>query len=291
LNRYALLHETSDLSVSRFDHPPHEPHEDPDEEVGARWSIAFVVKGSFDIVARGSRRRLRPGSVLLTHPGFAFRCRHPERSPTDVCVSIGFEPRAISDVEHLWERSTWTAREFPPPRIAYAQRRVRHALAEQDAFEIERWALAALTALQQDAEPRLTRGRYAARRTDVDAIVAVSREIERDATSRRSVADRARDVGFTSAQLTRGFRRYVGASPHEYVIRWRVAAAAELLDTGRSVSESCYRAGFENLSHFCRTFQRILGARASMWRALSLRERRRRVRALTALGVSDARSR
>ena len=226
--------------------------------------------------------------MLLTHPGLAFRCRHRERCPTDVCISIGYDPRAISGVEHLWERSTWAARESPPPRLAFAQRRVRHAIAEQDAFETERWALAALTALQQDAEPRSSRGRYAARRNDVESIVAASRAIERDATSRRSVADRARDVGFTSAQLTRGFRRYVGASPHEYVIRWRLAAAAELLDAGRSVSESCYRAGFENLSHFCRTFQRTLGTRASAWSTLSLRERRRRVRTLTALGVSDS---
>lgn len=289
MNRYAVLHATSDLSVSRFDHPPHEPHDDPDEEVGARWSIAFVVNGSFDIVAHGSKRHLRPGSVLLTHPGLAFRCRHRERCPTDVCISIGFDSHTVTGVEHLWERATWVARECAPPRLAYAQRRMRHAVAKQDEFETERWAIAALTALERDASHRSSRGSYAARRTDVDAIVAASRAIERDAASRRSVADRARDVGFTSAQLTRGFRRYVGTSPHEYVIRWRLAAAAELLDAGRSVSEVCYRAGFENLSHFCRTFQRALGARASAWRALPLRERQRRVRAHSALGTGPSR--
>jgi len=243
LNRYALLHATSDLSVSRFDHPPHEPHDDPDEEVGARWSIAFVVRGSFDIVANGSRRHLRGGSALLVYPGLIFRCRHTEQCPTDVCISIGFDPNTISGVEHLWEGSTWAARECAPPRLAYAQRRVQHALAERDAFETERWALATLTALEQDVEPRRARGRYAARRSDVDAIVAASRTIERDAPSRRSVADRARAVGFTSAQLTRGFRRYVGTSPHEYVIRYRLAAAAELLDDGCSVVKAAIARG------------------------------------------------
>jgi len=284
LNRYALLHATPDVSVSRFDHPPNEPHDDPDSEVGAGWSIAFVTKGSFDIVADGRKHHLRTGSVLLTRPGLAFRCRHRDRCPTDVCISIGFDSHAIAGLEHLWERSTWAARECAPPRLAYAQRRMRCAVAERDAFETERWALAALTALERDANPRSSRGSYAARRTDVDAIVAASRSIERDSASRRSVADRARDVGFTSAQLTRGFRRYMGTSPHEYVIQWRLAAAAELLNGGRTVSEACYRAGFENLSHFCRTFQRTLGARASAWRAVSLRERRHRVRVLTTLG-------
>jgi AraC-like DNA-binding protein len=63
------------------------------------------------------------------------------------------------------------------------------------------------------------------------------------------------------------------------VVRWRLAAAAALLDQGLGVSESCWRSGFENLSHFCRTFQRSFGARASTWRKLPLRERRRKVQA------------
>ena len=155
------------------------------------------------------------------------------------------------------------------------------AIASADAFQMERWALAALTSLEVDACDRTVRGRYAARDKDVDAVIAACRAVEAHPEMRRSIADRARDVGLTSATLTRAFRRYVGASPHEYVLRWRLAVAAELIDSGVGVSETCYRAGFENLSHFCRTFQRTFGVRASAWRALALRERRRRVDDLT----------
>src|SRR5215510_10141455 len=94
-----------------------------------------------------------------------------------------------------------------------------------DQFEIERWALAALTALQADTNGPMSRGHYAARRGAVDAVVAVCRAIESDSISRRSIADRARDVGLTSTQLTHYFRRYVGASPHQYVVRWRLAVS------------------------------------------------------------------
>ena len=155
------------------------------------------------------------------------------------------------------------------------------ALASADAFQVERWALAALTALEVDARDRTVRGRYAARDEDLDAVVAACRDVEAHPEMRRSVADRARDVGLTSTKLTRAFRRYVGASPHEYVLRWRLAVAAELIASGAGVTETCYRAGFDNLSHFCRTFQRTFGVRASAWRALTLRERRRRVQNLT----------
>ena len=118
---------------------------------------------------------------------------------------------------------------------------------------MERWALASLTALEVDARDRTVRGCYAARDNDLDAVIAACRAVEADPEIPRSVADRARDVGLTSTKLA-AFRRYVGASPHEYVLRWRLAVAAELIDSGRR--ERDLLRGFENLSHFCRTFQR-----------------------------------
>lgn len=281
LNRYELLHATADLSVSRFDHPPHEVHDDPDREIASRWAIAFVRAGSFDVVVDGVRRRLSPGSVLLTRPGLEFRCQHADRCPMDVCLSIGFDPSAVSGIEQVWERAGWAARKSATPRLAYVDRRMARAAVSGDQFEMERWALAALTALQAETNDRTSRGHYSARRADVDAVVAICHAIETDPISRRSVADRARDVGLTSTRLTHCFRRYVGASPHQYVMRWRLAVSAELLASGLSVSSSCYRSGFENLSHFCRTFQRTFGIRASMWHALAPRERRRKVQDLT----------
>jgi AraC-like DNA-binding protein len=281
LNRYELLHATPDLSVSRFDHPPHEVHDDPEEEVASRWAIAFVRAGSFDVIVDGARRQLSQGSVFLTRPGLEFRCEHDDQCPTDVCLSIGFDPGAVSGVEEAWERAGWAARESATPRLAYVDRRMARAAVNEDQFEIERWALAALAALHADTRGPMSRGHYAARRADVDAIIAICCAIETDPVSRRSIADRARDVGLTSTQLTHCFRRYVGASPHQYVMRWRLAVSTEALASGLSVSESCYRSGFENLSHFCRTFQRTFGTRASAWHTLTLRERRRKVQDLT----------
>jgi AraC-like DNA-binding protein len=113
----------------------------------------------------------------------------------------------------------------------------------------------------------------------VDLVVAACRAIESDPTRRESVAGRARDLGLTSTRLTHAFRRYLGISPHQYVIRHRLAASAALLDEGSSVSDSCWRSGFENLSHFCRSFQLAFGVRPSAWTRQSLPEKRRKVQA------------
>lgn len=265
--------------VRRFDHPPHEAHHDPEREVADGWGIAFVRAGSFDLMVQGTHHRLTTGSVLLTHPGLSFRCSHEARCPDDVCLAVGFEPGAVAGAEDAWVRAGWAARRVPTPRLAYVQRRLAGAAEAGDGFELERWALAGLTALVADAEGAGARGHYAPRQSDLDAVSATCRAIEADPAARRSVAARARDVGLSSTRLTHGFRRYLGLSPHQYVVRWRLAAAAALLDQGRSVSDACWRSGFENLSHFCRSFQRAFGLRASLWPRLSLPERRRKVQA------------
>ncbi|MFN8646742.1 MAG: AraC family transcriptional regulator [Gemmatimonadales bacterium] len=280
LNRIAALHQTADCVVRRFDHPPDLPHQDPEREVADGWGIAFVRAGAFEVEVHGARERLVAGSLFLTRPGLAFRCRHDGPCPDDVCLAIDFAPGAVAGSEDAWTRAGWAARRTPTPRLAYVQRRLAGAAAEENTFELERWALAGLTALSADGSSRGSRGPYAPRRADLEAVTAACRAIEADPAARRSIADRARAVGCTGTGLTHAFRRYLGLSPHQYVVRWRLADAAARLDAGATVSDSCWRSGFENLSHFCRTFQRAFGIRASRWRALPLPERRRKVQAL-----------
>ncbi len=293
LNRLAILHATPELSVNRFDHPPHEAHDDPEWEIAERWAIAFVRSGTFTVTLDGVRHDLVQGSVFITSPGLAFTCSHQQQCPDDVCLSMGFDAHAVADVEHAWARAGWAARVAPTPRLAYVQRRIARAADGGETFEMERWALAALGALDADAQDpgartaraheharTHARGPYAVRRADLDAIVEACDAIDADPTRRCSVAERARDLGLTSMQLTHQFRRFLGVSPHQYVVRARLVTASALLDDGHSVSDSCWRSGFENLSHFCRQFQRTFGTRASAWPAIPLRERRRKVQAL-----------
>jgi AraC-like DNA-binding protein len=280
MNRYTTLHATTDFALRRFDHPQGEVHEDPDRETATGWTIAFVREGGFGIETDGERRWLRPGSVLLTRPGLEFRCLHGEACPNDVCYSIAFDASAVGEAEHAWTRAGWSAREVATPRLAGVERRLTRAAHWADTFEVERWSLAAMSALVTDSRDERARGHYAVGRHQVDAVTATCVAIEADAIARRSVAERARDVGMTGTQLTHAFRRYLGVSPHQYVVRWRLASAASLIDEGWNVSESCYRSGFENLSHFSRAFARALGVRASAWSRLTTAESRRKVQEL-----------
>ena len=280
MNRCAELHSTADLALRRFDHPPETPHEDPDLEVAERWAIAYVRTGTFAVIINDERHDLRHGSVFLTSPGLRFRCAHEADVPCDVCDSVAFADAAVAGHEYAWSRIGWTVRSSPPPRLAYVQRRLAEATQAANAFEIERWALASLTALGDESRATHRRGPYAFNRRDLDAVLAACESIDRDPESIRSVADRAHAVGRSSAQLTHAFRRYVGISPHQYVVRRRLAWAAERLADRQTVSDCCYRAGFENLGHFSRSFRRLLGCPPSEWARLPRTEQRRKVHAL-----------
>lgn len=55
------------------------------------------------------------------------------------------------------------------------------------------------------------------------------------------------------------FHKVVGMSLGEYVVRCRIMRATILLSNGLRVEEVCEQTGFQNLSHFSRTFKKYIG--------------------------------
>jgi AraC-like DNA-binding protein len=49
------------------------------------------------------------------------------------------------------------------------------------------------------------------------------------------------------------------AAPHQYLLGLRLRGAARLLRDGAAVTDAALANGFENLSHFSRTFRRRFG--------------------------------
>lgn len=55
------------------------------------------------------------------------------------------------------------------------------------------------------------------------------------------------------------FKEVTGTSPNQYIINCRINKAKELLINNTSVEKTCGLVGFNNLSHFSRTFKKIVG--------------------------------
>ncbi len=77
----------------------------------------------------------------------------------------------------------------------------------------------------------------------------------------------ADSVNVSSRECLRSFHDYLGISPMQYLIKYRISTSAQLLtDTGLSVTEICVRCGFPSPSYFSKMFKRYTGTTPSEYR-------------------------
>ena len=83
---------------------------------------------------------------------------------------------------------------------------------------------------------------------------------EEHATSQITRWQLAESVNVSEDYLTRIFRKELGISPWDYLNRYRIYLASELLrQEAMSVNEVASRTGFQDQAYFCRVFKKIKG--------------------------------
>jgi AraC-like DNA-binding protein len=88
-----------------------------------------------------------------------------------------------------------------------------------------------------------------------------------DLAGRLRLADVAAECGLSASQFSRAFRATVGESPHQWLIRQRIARAKVLLrESNASLTEIAMNCGFCDQSHFARTFTAWTGTSPGRWR-------------------------
>lgn len=87
----------------------------------------------------------------------------------------------------------------------------------------------------------------------------IHRMVEDRFPLRIETADVASALHITTAAFCRYMQRQTGATFTDYVNKYRINQAKKLLLMGCNVTEACYESGFENLSHFNRTFKKFAG--------------------------------
>ena len=82
----------------------------------------------------------------------------------------------------------------------------------------------------------------------------------------------ARKVALSRSALAERFSELVGDSPMKYLVRWRLALAAQALRTGRdSIARVAERNGYESEAAFNRAFKREFGLPPAAWRRKTTR--------------------
>ena len=76
----------------------------------------------------------------------------------------------------------------------------------------------------------------------------------------------AKKVHLTTAAFCRYFKKSTHLTFTDFLNQYRINQAKKLLMQDESVSEACYESGFENLSHFNKTFKKFTGENPSAFR-------------------------
>jgi AraC-like DNA-binding protein len=103
---------------------------------------------------------------------------------------------------------------------------------------------------------------------DERRVAAVIRHLETRYHHPWALADLAGLAGLSPFHFLRVFRATAGQTPHQYLLRARLrAAAVTLATTPTAVTEVALACGFEDLSNFIRTFRSEFGVAPSRYRA------------------------
>jgi AraC family transcriptional regulator len=83
------------------------------------------------------------------------------------------------------------------------------------------------------------------------------------------LAELAGVASMSTFHFAREFKRATGSTPHQYLIRFRIERAKELLSRSEmSLVDVGFRAGFSHQSHFTRLFHKLTGTTPLSYRLM-----------------------
>lgn len=97
---------------------------------------------------------------------------------------------------------------------------------------------------------------------------AVLDYINQHLTGKLSIDALSQMAFMSKPSFFRAFKHELGLSPVDYIIKERIQFAKQLITNPyNSISEACFKAGFNNLNYFSRTFKKIEGITPSLYKS------------------------
>ncbi|MGF1514736.1 MAG: helix-turn-helix domain-containing protein [Elainellaceae cyanobacterium] len=219
---------------------------------GSSWRLDY----------QGSRHRVAPGLVTLSHPGEVHRAYLSERRRCSF-LGVRVRPHLLQRrVEEMTGRSQMLALSTLPiddPVLTQLvltlhnsiHNRQTNALLQQSLLvDILEWLIL------RHAEPAGTLQGVGIERQPVKR----SREYLHEHFAHQVPLETLAGVANLSVyHFSRAFRKETGVPPHTYQIQLRIARARALLLGGKSIGEVALETGFTSQSHLGMHFKRLLG--------------------------------
>jgi AraC-like DNA-binding protein len=233
------------------------PRDHEVEERTETSSVALMLSGSF--VARDTHGTslLSEGSLFLVTAGRCFACSH-HHSEGDHCLSFHFEPELFERIAHDAGMKPGFAHNRLPPLRALSGLTARARLAMKNPDMMEEVAIG-LAGAALGIGGRVHRSGGSIQHHG--RLSGVLRYMAAHSAAPHKISGLARMARLSPYHFLRTFKATTGVTPHQWLLRARLRAAAEkLAATKTPVTDIALDVGFEDLSNFTRTFRAEFGA-------------------------------
>ena len=242
-------------------------------EYHAGWSVSYVLRGSFSCRCHGRTHELVPGSVLVLKPGDEYQCTHEHRAGGDDCLGVFLAPALVHELKP--RRGAWLSGGLPPLAELMVRGELMRAAAAGDSdVGLDEAALAFAARFAEVVDDdALSRSptRAADRRRAVRSALRIDAHPGEELTLQRLAAD----CGLSAYHYLRLFAQALGVTPHQYLVRSRLRAAARRLTEGEQpITEIALDSGFADLSNFVRSFRRAAGVSPRSFRRAARGDRK-----------------
>lgn len=246
------------------------PRDRPFEEQHEYVAIALVVAGSFQYRSLPGRELMTPGSVMLGNVGQPFECGH-EHSAGDRCISFRYAADYFEDLTRgvglRGAKPRFGLLRVPPVRALSSLMARAGAALEYGTGDL--WEELSIRLAGRTLQLAQGGGRtFSAPPSTLSRITRVVRRIEREPDGPLSLPALAREAGLSPYHFLRTFHQLTGVSPHQYVRRLRLrAAAARLAAEPAKVLDVALDCGFGDVSNFNHAFRAEFGVAPRQFRA------------------------
>lgn len=242
------------------------------------WELYYVVHGRGNRMAGDTLQPFAAGDAALIPPSMLHRWEYAADSTDEAgCVRYLMVAFGHSLVERCMElfpelRHRLSGAEFPTDALRFgpeSTRAIRRAFSEMcRADDLGRLSvMLRLLPVIFTSSDRTFAGKPMRIERDVRRMQQICAYVMKHYVHPIALDDIAAEVGMNRSAFCTYFKRSKGMTFSQFVARYRLNTACELLKhSQKSVSEICYLVGFNDLPHFVRVFTKQIGLPPSQYR-------------------------